>query len=143
MKLKQKPIVFFVDYDDLFRDMGLQVLSVDFETVLFESSEKMFEILNEKIRPDIIILNFSTSCEKEINILKKLKSNSDLVEIPVVILIGMNKEIEKELFQNGANEILYKPIPAYLLIKVIKLHLSVIKLRMQINGNGKNGVKLI
>jgi putative two-component system response regulator len=88
------------------------------------SALEMFELL-EHIRPDLILLDVEMPEMNGYEAIKKLKSNTQYKDIPVIFLTSMIDEQSKmEGLRLGAVDYIYKPFDAALLLQRLETHLS-------------------
>jgi len=128
-----KPVLFLVDDMDTFRELGFAIFSKDFEVQLYHCGKKLLDSLKLGIKPDVILLDIEMPEMNGIEVLQLIKNSDQHSQIPVIMLTGMSKDIEKQCYQHGAIDVLYKPTHSKLLIKLIKMHLTIIDLRNKIN----------
>ncbi len=73
-----------------------------------DGSPSLFKTLEEGKVPDAILLDMFFPEESGLDILRSLKAKYPKVK--VLVITGMNKQsLNKEIIENGANDILYKP----------------------------------
>ena len=81
-----------------------------------------------RIQPDIILLDWNLEDTDGLNILKELKENPDLNQIPVIIITGEKKEsiFLNHALNHGAVDFLRKPLDNFELIARVKsaVHLA-------------------
>jgi CheY-like chemotaxis protein len=95
------------------------------------SAAKMFELM-EHIRPDLILLDVEMPVMNGYEAAKKLKSNNNFKEIPIIFLSSMSDaKSEMNGLEIGAVDYIYKPFVAPLLLQRIKTHLSLIEHQLE------------
>ena len=73
-----------------------------------DGSPSLFKKLEEGKVPDALLLDMLFPEESGLDILRSLKAKYPKVK--VLVITGMNKQsLNKEIIENGANDILYKP----------------------------------
>jgi putative two-component system response regulator len=88
------------------------------------SAQGMFELL-EHIRPDLILLDVEMPDMNGYEAIKKLKSDAQFRDIPVIFLTSMSDEQSKmEGLNLGAVDYIHKPFDTPLLIQRLSKHLS-------------------
>jgi len=88
------------------------------------SAQNMFELLKH-VRPDLILLDVEMPGMNGYEAIKKLKSDAQYRDIPVIFLTSMNDEqSEKEGLQLGAADYIHKPFVTPVLLERIKTQLS-------------------
>ncbi|WP_461248337.1 ATP-binding protein, partial [Treponema sp. R6D11] len=96
------------------------------------SAAKMFELL-EHIKPNLIMLDVEMPEMNGYEAAKKLKSNPEYSEIPIIFLSAMvDAQSEIEGLKLGAIDYIHKPFYGHLLLQHIKTHLSSFEQEMEI-----------
>lgn len=81
--------------------------------------------LLEKQRPDLILLDIEMPEMNGREVLKVLKENSELSDIPVIFLTAnQDEESEAEAFLLGAEDFLRKPMNEVIGLARVKMHLE-------------------
>jgi len=120
--------IFVVDDSDTNLSMAEAVLEDQYRVMTMPSAQKMFTFL-EKVIPDLILLDIEMPVMDGFEALKKLKSESSWIGIPVMFLTGRNDaEIEARGFEMGAIDFITKPFSAPVLLNRIKTHLDIDKI---------------
>jgi putative two-component system response regulator len=88
------------------------------------SAQEMFELL-EHIRPDLILLDVQMPEMNGYEAIKKLKSDTQYRDIPVIFLTSMTDEqSEAEGLKLGAVDYIYKPFDTPLLLQRLETRLG-------------------
>jgi putative two-component system response regulator len=88
------------------------------------SALEMFDLL-EHIQPDLILLDVEMPGMNGYEAIKKLKSDTQYREIPVIFLTSMiDEQSEMEGLKLGAVDYIHKPFATPLLLQRIEKHLS-------------------
>jgi CheY-like chemotaxis protein len=99
------------DSDDRYltnETLGELDMSVDVK--FFSSSTDLFDHLANSVKPSLILLDYNTTPDNGLDVLKKLKQNSAYSDIPVVILSDSDHpHYKKECYVNGASSFIKKP----------------------------------
>jgi len=120
--------IFVVDDSDTNLSMAEAVLDDHYRVMTMPSAQKMFALL-EKVTPDLILLDIEMPVMDGFQALKKLKSESLWIGIPVMFLTGRNDaEVEARGFEMGAVDFIIKPFSAPVLLNRIKTHLDIDKI---------------
>jgi len=120
--------IFVVDDSDTNLSMAEAVLEDQYRVMTMPSAQKMFAFL-EKVIPDLILLDIEMPEMDGFDALKKLKSDSSWIAIPVMFLTGRNDaEVEARGFEMGAIDFITKPFSAPVLLNRIKTHLDIDKI---------------
>ena len=98
------------DSDDrLLTNEVLASLKVHLQIDFFSDSESLFHSLSRK-RPNLILVDFNSAPENGLQVLKRLKSNKSLQNIPVSILSDSNlSKYREECYSEGASSFITKP----------------------------------
>ncbi len=111
--IKEKEILLIDDSYESIRLMEYFVKAINFNyNLLSASSGKLaFEIL-DKVSPNLILLDWQMPEMSGLEVLKKLKANSETKKIPVIIVTGVMTGSSNlfEAFENGAEDFIRKPI---------------------------------
>ncbi len=116
--------IFFIEDDMNINELLLYALkSNNFDASGFENSDDFWGKLSSE-KPDLIILDIMLPNENGVDILKKLKSNDNTSEIPVIMLTAKSEEMDKiKCFDLGADDYLVKPFSVLELVARIKARL--------------------
>jgi len=118
--------------------LGKTMLRTFYEVYPAPSAAKMFELLKH-IDADMILLDIMMPDMDGFEAIKVLKSDKELMDIPVIFLTSKNDEgSEIEGFNLGAIDYVYKPFSAPLLLKRIEIHLLIESQRKQLRGLNEN-----
>lgn len=103
-------MIFCVEDDQSIRDLMIYTLnSAGFEVIGFEDGKALFPALKEN-RPALILLDIMLPGEDGITILKKLRQNPALSDIPVILATAKGTEYDKVIgLDMGADDYLAKP----------------------------------
>ena len=117
--------IFVVDDNDTNLATAEEALEEYYRVLTLPSASKMFALL-EKIKPDLILLDIAMPEMDGFEALRRLKSSSTHVDIPVIFLTGMtDASIEVSGFQLGVVDFITKPFSAPVLLNRIKTHLDI------------------
>ena len=121
---EQKKIIFLVDDNPIYLNVGKTSLQDKYTVVTMPSGEKLLEVLDHA-KPDLILLDIEMPGLSGYETIEKLKSNKDTMDIPVIFLTGKS-EAENELqgLSLGAVDYISKPFSPPLLLLRIELHLT-------------------
>jgi len=99
------------DADDLYLTQEtISRLGFDFPIKYFSESTAFFNSLHASKKPVLILVDYNSTPDNGIEVLKKLKSDPDLSEIPVVILSDCDHPRYKhECYRHGASSFIKKP----------------------------------
>lgn len=114
-------MIFCVEDDSSIRELMLYTLnSAGFEAVGFSDSKPFWEALQEK-KPDLIMLDIMLPGEDGITILKKLRSQTAVADIPVIMATAKGTEYDKVIgLDFGADDYLAKPFGMMEMISRVK-----------------------
>ena len=114
-------MIFCVEDDSSIRDLMIYTLnSAGFEAKGFSEGESFFEAIKEQT-PELIMLDVMLPGDDGITILKKIKSKSDTMNIPVIMATAKGTEYDKVIgLDFGADDYLTKPFGMMEMIARIK-----------------------
>jgi two-component system cell cycle response regulator DivK len=116
--------ILVVDDTDLNRDLVVQLLADEFETIIAENGEEALQAAMLE-RPDLILMDLGMPVMDGWEATRRLKANDDLRHIPVIAVTShamVGDEIEAR--KAGCDDYLPKPIDEDLLMQKIKKYLS-------------------
>lgn len=106
---KEKACILIVEDDKFLRDLLVHKLEEkDYQTEVAIDGEEGYQKINQ-LKPDLVLLDLILPGVDGFEVLKKVHENSELVQIPIIILsnLGQQEEIEKGL-SLGAKDYLIK-----------------------------------
>ena len=114
-------MIFCVEDDKSIRDLVIYTLTaVGYEAEGFATGEEMFKAL-EKTSPQLIMLDIMLPDEDGLAILKKLKSDPMIADIPVIMATAKGTEYDKVVgLDLGADDYLAKPFGMMEMISRVK-----------------------
>lgn len=108
----RKQVLFLEDDRDdwsLVKDT-LEEFEMEFPVVFFSNSTELLNHLKSSVKPSLILLDLNALPENGFEVLKKLKSDANWQDIPVVILTNSsNDDDKKEAYRLGASSYIKKP----------------------------------
>jgi len=116
--------ILIVDDTDFNRDLVVQLLEDDFDTVIAENGEEALQ-KTEIERPDLILMDLGMPVMDGWEATRKLKANDNLKHIPIIAVTShamVGDEIEAR--KAGCDDYLPKPIDEDLLLRKIRKYLS-------------------
>ena len=120
-----KPTILVVDDtpDNLFLVSNL--LKDLYIVKVANSGEKALTYLNKSAPPDLILLDIMMPILSGYDVIKKIKNNSNLKDIPIIFLTAKNSVEDEEIgFELGATDYITKPISPPILKARIKTQLE-------------------
>jgi len=90
-----------------------------FSVMVAANGEKAIQILNE-IKPDVIVTDLMMPLFSGGDLIRYVRKNRALAQIPIVVASGYGKRYESEALSAGATVVLQKPIDIGLLIDTIR-----------------------
>ena len=102
------------DPDDRFlTETTMKDLGYETDITFVKSSKELFAALENGDRPTLILLDYNSSPDNAVEILRFIKTNSRLKSIPVIVLSDSSspKDIH-ECYLQGANSFIKKPTSA-------------------------------
>lgn len=135
--------IMMVDDDPTSLAIGRALLEGEYKLILARSGHQALGFLKQGIIPDLILLDMVMPGLGGIDVLKNLKGNPVMQDIPVIFLTGESEsEQELEGYWNGAADFLEKPvIPGILRVRIVQ-QLSFLELKRE-NARLKEGLRQI
>ena len=132
MNLKQLDILLADDDTDdcLFFKDALEAMPIVTLFTAVHDGEQLMQYLNNKTNklPDILFLDLNMPRKNGFECLSEIKLNKNLKNIPIVIFsTSFEKEVVKQLYQNGAQYFIRKPAEFAQFKKIILYVLTLIK----------------
>ena len=114
-------MIFCVEDDQAIRDLMIYTLnSAGFEATGLEDGNALFSALEQK-RPELIMLDIMLPGEDGISILKKLRGNTAISEIPIIMATAKGTEYDKVIgLDLGADDYLAKPFGMMEMVSRVK-----------------------
>lgn len=114
-------MIFCVEDDSAIRDLVIYTLNTTgFEAAGFADSTSFWETM-KKQKPELILLDIMLPGEDGITILKKLRSQTNFAEIPVIMATAKGTEYDKVMgLDSGADDYLAKPFGMMEMVSRIK-----------------------
>jgi CheY-like chemotaxis protein len=102
------------DGDDRYiTEQTLSELDINIPIKFIPNSTAFFDFLSPSNKPVLILIDYNSTPDDGIEVLKKLKSNKDYNDIPVVVLSDSDHpRYKNECYQNGASSFIKKPVSA-------------------------------
>ena len=103
-------MIYLLEDDDNIRKLVIYTLESQGYKALGFSLPSLFRKAMEEKLPELILLDIMLPEEDGMSVLKKLKSNSDTKDIPVIIITAKNSEYDKVIgLDCGADDFVTKP----------------------------------
>ena len=115
------PLIMVVDDEpDILAMLDMILRRHGYETILSEGGEEVIELIRQK-KPDLILLDLMMPRMEGTELLRRLRSDEALRDIPVVV-VSVRSTIEKESREamELADEYITKPIDVPVLISTIE-----------------------
>ncbi|MFI3206612.1 MAG: response regulator transcription factor [Clostridia bacterium] len=114
-------LVYIVEDDASIRELLVYTLNNSgFKAIGFPSCVDFWETM-KKEKPALILLDIMLPVEDGMTILKKLKTNKEFLDLPVIMLTAKNTEYDRVVgLDNGADDYIPKPFGMMELISRIK-----------------------
>jgi CheY-like chemotaxis protein len=125
-----KPLILVVDDNPSNLQMIGKLLVYDgYKVDLVENGEDALKLIEMK-KPDLIVLDLVMPGIDGVDVCKKLKTDSETKDIPIIICTGNTERayIEK-CFDAGCADYTTKPVESIILLSRIKIHLELNTLR--------------
>jgi putative two-component system response regulator len=119
-------LIIIVDDDITNLAIARKNLTDNYAVLTAPSGKKLFDLL-EKVNPELILLDVNMPEMSGYDVIKRLKSNEDTAQIPVIFLTAKSGgSDELEGLSLGAVDYIVKPFSPVLLNKRIALHLQLV-----------------
>jgi len=113
--------------------IGRNVLKIFYEVYPAPSADKLFEILDNNVLPDLILLDIEMPEMNGYEAIKILKADSRFIDIPVIFVTSRSDESsELEGLELGAVDYISKPFSAPLLLKRIANQLLIARQKREL-----------
>lgn len=114
-------MIFCVEDDSGVRNLMIYTLGAGgFEAKGFNDGTELFTALKEEI-PDLIMLDIMLPGDDGITILKRLRSNADTKDIPIIMATAKGTEYDKVIgLDSGADDYLAKPFGMMEMVSRVK-----------------------
>lgn len=124
--------IMIIDDDLVSLSIGKAFLDDEYEVTLVYSGQQALGILKDAVMPDLILLDMLMPGISGMDLLKLIKKDEKLKDIPVIFLSGeSNIDVEVEGYLNGACDFLQKPVNAFLLKAKINHFITCVELRRE------------
>ena len=136
-------MIWCVEDDVSIRDIEIYALnSAGFETKGFEDGSSCWEALKSE-RPDLILLDVMLPGMDGIEILTKIKANTYLKDIPVIMATAKGQEYDRiKGLDLGADDYIVKPFSVLEMVSRVKAVLRRVKPKEKISFLAEGGLKV-
>ena len=99
------------DGDDRYiTEQTLSELDIDIPIRFFSNSTDLFNFLSGEEKPSLVLIDYNSTPDNGIVVLKKLKADFRLNDIPVIILSDSDHpKYKNECYRHGASSFIKKP----------------------------------
>ena len=99
------------DGDDRYlTETAITELGLDVELKFYANSNEFLRSLSASLMPSLLLIDYNSTPENGLEVLKKIKEIKPINQIPVVILSDSNSEkYRNECYANGASSFIKKP----------------------------------
>ena len=139
----KKPVILAVDDEiHILELISYNLQQNGFSPLIAESGEEALEILKET-KVDLLLLDWMMDGMDGLEVLKKIRQNQELEELPVILLTAKSEEFSKVLgLELGADDFVSKPFGVHELMARIKAVLRRSKREEKIQEDGKNIIRV-
>ncbi len=117
------PKLMIVDDDETMVRLLATLLEMDgFEVVRGESGGESLAEQVRQAQPDLLLMDVFLSDADGMELLRQLKAQPDLAEVPIIMSSGM--DLTEQCLEAGANAFLLKPYTPEQLLRTIQKNLS-------------------
>ena len=111
----QKRRILIADDSEINREMLTEILGTDYEYIYAKDGEETLEMLSKNFRIDIVLLDINMPKISGMQVLKAMREQDWLKEIPVVIISDENDDnFIKNAYYLGATDYIVRPFNAFL-----------------------------
>lgn len=122
----RRPIILVVDDTPDNLTLMSALLKDSYKIKVANTGEKALKYLQDGIHPDLILLDIMMAGLSGYDVIRKLKSNPETRDIPVIFLTAMSApEDEKKGLELGAVDYITKPISPAIVLARVKTQLQV------------------
>jgi two-component system, OmpR family, alkaline phosphatase synthesis response regulator PhoP len=116
-----KPLIFSVEDDlNIQNVFNIALQNSNFAVEIFDDAEKLFNRLKVK-KPDLFLLDIMLPDMDGIEIIKKIKKDPNLKNIPIMVVSAKISEVDKVIgLETGADDYLVKPFGVLELVSRVK-----------------------
>ena len=109
--------IFVVDDDKVFRELLTTILDLEgYQSVVLSDPDKVVQTARE-VRPALVLMDVHISHGDTLPILKNLKADETLKNVPVIMTSGMDRS--DECLAAGADKFILKPFRPVEMLTVI------------------------
>ena len=103
-------MIYLVEDDDSIRELVVYTLrTTGFEAKGFSTAALFWEAVEEE-QPELVLLDIMLPDEDGLHILKRLRSNAETADLPVIMLTAKSTEYDRVLgLDSGADDYIPKP----------------------------------
>lgn len=120
----EKKKILLVDDNEANLSLMQGILRNQYKVYPIGSGREALEFL-DKLRPDLMLLDVKMPEMSGIDLMRLIKADKNLADIPVIFLTGLtDTENEALAFELGAVDYLHKPVNSVVMMARVKLHLE-------------------
>ena len=133
MSQQKRQIIMLVDDNPSNLNIAKNILKPFYEVYALPSAERLFKFL-ETVKPDIILLDIEMPVMNGYDVIKVLKSDAKLADIPVVFVTAKSEDMDElEGLSLGAVDYVTKPFSSAILLKRIENHLTMAEQKTELS----------
>ena len=134
--MSDKATLLIVDDESVNLAVMSKILADQYTVRAANSGLRCLDIVNSQPRPDLILLDIQMPDMNGYEVLKQLKQNADISDIPVIFVTASDmEEDEQKGLEMGAVDFILKPIRPAILLARIKTQLLAKKAKDFLNEN--------
>lgn len=116
-----KKVLIIDDEPDLLKVTSFRLQKKGYKVIMAEDGKDGLQIIREK-RPDVVLLDLQIPGMNGVEVLKAVKADESIRDIPIVIFTANADEIKDIQSRTGADDTLLKPYEPEDLLGVIVKH---------------------
>lgn len=112
--MKNKILV--IDDDIIYRKIIQKLLCNEYSLILTKNSSEAFACIETENVPDLVLADLNLPDLSGVEFISLIKKKLNNNKIPIIVISGMDDEnLKKELYQEGVNDYILKPIDRLIL----------------------------
>jgi len=120
-----KPIILIVDDEPTNIQVLAGCLKDQYQIKVATSGEQCLQLINDQLRPDLILLDIQMPNMSGYEVCRRLKTDANVPDIPVIFVTARNEEHDEEKGLNlGAVDYITKPVSPVIVNARVQTHVT-------------------